>query len=132
MKKLAVLSAAALIGLGSIASTGAEAGDRRNGGAVVAAGIAGLAAGAMLGAAASNAAAAPAYGHAYAPTAYHTTRVVRSYEYDPEIYEEVYVPPPVYRRTRVVHTYDPYPPRYYSGGPSVSVGFGFGPRAYGW
>jgi hypothetical protein len=132
MKKLAVLVAAALIGLGSIASTGVEAGDRRNGGAVVAAGIVGLAAGAMLGAAASNAAAAPAYGHTYAPTTYRTTRVVRSYEYEPEVYEEVYVPPPAYRRTRVVHTYESYRPRYYSGGPSVSVGFGFGPRTYGW
>jgi hypothetical protein len=132
MKKLAVLSAAALIGLASIASTGAEAGDRRNGGALVAAGIVGLAAGAMLGAAASNAAAAPPYRPAYAPSPYRTTHVVRSYEDDPEVYEEVYVTPRPYRTTRVVRTYETYEPRYYSPGPSVSVGFGFGPRAYGW
>jgi heme A synthase len=128
MKKLAVLSTAALIGLGSVVSTGAEAGDRRNAGAAVAAGIVGLAAGAMLGAAASNASAASAY----APGPYRTTRVVRGYEYDPEIYEEVYVAPPGYRRSRVVHTYETYAPRYYSANPSVSVEFGFGPRAYGW
>lgn len=125
MKKLAVLSTAALVGLGSVVSTGAEAGDRRHAGAAVAAGIVGVAAGAMLGAAASNAS-------AYAPGPYRTTRVLRSYEYDPEIHEEVYVAPPAYRRTRVVHTYETYAPRYYSADPSVSVEFGFGPRAYGW
>jgi hypothetical protein len=132
MKKLAVLSVAALMGLGAVASTSAAAGDRRNGGALVAAGIVGLAAGAVLGAAASNAAAAPAYRPAYAPSPYRTTHVVRTYDDDPEVYEEVYVAPPAYRTIRVVRTYEVYEPRYYAPGPSVSVGFGFGPRAYGW
>jgi hypothetical protein len=58
--------------------------------------------------------------------------VVRTYDDDPEVYEEVYVAPPAYRTIRVVRTYEVYEPRYYAPGPSVSVGFGFGPRAYGW
>jgi hypothetical protein len=73
MKKLAVLSAAALVGLGAIASTQAEA--RPRGGAIAAGVIGGLAAGALIGAAASSAYAAPygyygyapAYGYRYAP-----------------------------------------------------------------
>ena len=59
MKRIAVLSAAALIGAGTLASKTAEA---RGGGAVVAGIIGGLAAGALIGAAAQ---AAPGYGHAY-------------------------------------------------------------------
>ena len=104
MKKLAILSAAALIGLGGIASTGAEAGSRRNGGAIAAGVIGGLAAGALIGAATSNAYAAPAYGYGYgyAPA----TRVVQSYGYAPEVYEEAYVPRRAYRTTRVVQRYE--------------------------
>jgi hypothetical protein len=103
MKKLAILSAAALIGLGGIASTGAEAGPRRNGGAIAAGVIGGLAAGALLGAATSNAYAAPAYGYGYAPAYGYgyapSTRVVQSYGYAPEVYEEAYVPRRAYRTT---------------------------------
>jgi len=131
VKTFALLSAAALIGFGSAASTGAQARDRGNGGAIAAGVIGGLAAGALIGAAASNAYAAPAhvyYGSASAP--YRTTRVVHSYHYAPEVYEEVYGPPRAYRTTRVVRTYDSYAPVGYWGGPSVSVGFGFGTRAW--
>ncbi len=156
MKKLAVLSTAALIGLGSIAaSTDAEArwrggwGHRHHGGGAVAAGvIGGLAAGALIGAAASNAYAYPAYDYGYAPVAY--GHPVRAYSYAPAYYEPapVYrttvvrrVHAPVYRervvrvrhapvyRTRVVHSYG-YAPVSYWGGPSVSVGFGSG--GYWW
>jgi hypothetical protein len=52
MRKLAVLTAVALVGLGSmIATTDAEARSRRNTSAVVAAGVAGLAVGGLIGAA---------------------------------------------------------------------------------
>ncbi len=55
MKKLAVLSAAAVLGVGALTSTGAEARWRGGGGGAIAAGvIGGLAAGALVGAAASN------------------------------------------------------------------------------
>ena len=79
MKKLAVLSTAALIGLGSMAASTTDAEARwrghRGGGAVAAGIIGGLAAGALIGAA-TNAYAAPSYGYApsysygYAPVAY--------------------------------------------------------------
>ena len=134
MKKLAVLSTAALLGLGAMtASTPAEAWHWRHhhhGGAVAAGLIGGLAAGALIGAAASSAYAAPAYypAYGYAPAYYHAPapvvvrrRVVRRVHYAP-----------VYR-TRVVHRIPAYSygyaPAYYPaywGGPSVSVGFGFG------
>lgn len=123
MKKVAIVAAAALVGVGSLVSTGAEA--RGRGGAVAAGLIGGLAAGALLGAAASNAYAAPTYsygygypdyGYGYAP-AYRTRRVVRSYDYD---YDYV----PVYRTRRVVRSYDyGYAPAGYSWG---------GPTYYGW
>ena len=58
MKKLAVLSAAALIGVGPLTSTPSEARDR--GGAIAAGVVGGLAAGALIGVA-SNAYAAPHY-----------------------------------------------------------------------
>ena len=55
MKKLAILSAVALIGVGSLASTDAEARNRRvNAGAVAAGVVGGLAAGALIGAAAAS------------------------------------------------------------------------------
>lgn len=65
MRRIATLTAAALIGVGALATTGAEA---RGGGALAAGLIGGIAAGVLLGAAASQAQAAPAYG--YAPPAY--------------------------------------------------------------
>jgi hypothetical protein len=71
-----------------MATTDAEARSRRNTGAVVAAGVAGLAVGGLIGATTSNAYAAPAYGHRYPAYAYPsygyapvtTTRVVRTYD----------------------------------------------------
>jgi hypothetical protein len=110
--------------------------------------IGGLAAGALIGAA-TSAYAAPAYGYSYAPAYGYgyapSTRVVQSYGYAPEVYEEAYVPrrayrttrvvrsyeAPAYRTTRVVRGYDSgYAPTGYWGGPGVSVGFGSG--YYGW
>jgi hypothetical protein len=132
MRKLAVLSAVALVGFGSrsmAATTDAEARSRRNTGAVVAAGVAGLAVGGLIGAAASNAYAAPAYGYSYpaydypsygyAPVA--TTRVVRSYDY---------VPAPVYRTTRVVRYSAPVTYNY--GYAPVRNGYSWGGPAYGY
>ncbi|WP_201836061.1 hypothetical protein [Microvirga zambiensis] len=117
MRKLAVLSAVALVGFGSLAaSTDSEARSRRNTGAVVAAGVAGLAVGGLIGAAASNAYATPAYGYpsyGYAPVT--TTRVVRTYDdYD-------YAPPPVYRTRRVVRYSAP-----------VTYDYGYAPARYGY
>jgi hypothetical protein len=151
MKKLAVLSTAALIGLGSIAAstTQAEAQWRgwrggwhhhhhhHRGGAVAAGLIGGLAAGALIGAAASSAYAYPAYAPVYydepAPVVVRR-RVVRRVAYAPVRRRVVvYDDAPVYR-TRVVHRvpayswgYAPaYYPATYWGGPTVSVGFGYG------
>jgi hypothetical protein len=114
MKKLAVLTTVALISLGAAAAPQAQARDGRN--AAIAAGvIGGLAAGALLGAAVSDASAAPASVYGYAPVtegyavvpapAYETTRVVRRYDV-PDTYVEEYAPRRVYRTTRVVRTYD--------------------------
>ncbi|WP_336488915.1 hypothetical protein [Methylobacterium nigriterrae] len=112
MKRLAILSGAALIGLGALASSAAEA---RGGGAVAAGLIGGLAAGALIGAAMSEAHAAPAYGYAlaygYAPV--RTYRPVRAYEDDA----------PVYETRRVVRRYEAVPTGY---------GYGNGPAGYGW
>lgn len=73
MRKLAVFSAAALIGVGALAPAASEARDRS--GAIAAGVIGGLAAGALVGAAASAHAAPiygyPAYGYAYPPPVYH-------------------------------------------------------------
>lgn len=98
MKTFAAMSAAALLGLGVLTSSAAEA--RGGGGALAAGIIGGLAAGALLGAAVSDAHAAPAYGYArpyddgpvvyhrpYAEPVYETRRVVR-YEAVPEGYDE--------------------------------------------
>ena len=83
MRKLAVCSAAALIGVGALVSTPAEARDR--GGAIAAGVIGGLAAGALIGAA-SNAHAAPAYDHSYP---------AHGYEYRPAYYARPYHRPVV-------------------------------------
>ena len=150
MKKLAVLSTAALLGLGAMtASKPAEAWHwghhhhhHHRGGAVAAGLIGGLAAGALIGAAASSAYAAPAYypSYGYAPAYYGEPapvvvrrRVVRRVHYAPVRRRVVvYDDAPVYR-TRVVRRVPAYgygyAPAYYPaywGGPSVSVGFGFG------
>ena len=120
MKKIAVLSTVALIGLGSLHATQAEARDGRNARAVAAGVVGGLVAGALIGAATSNAYAAPAYGYAYAPAygydyapapAYRTTRVVRRHSYVPA-YEYEYAPRRTYRTTRVVRSYEYTQPRY--------------------
>ncbi len=115
MKKLAVLSTAALIGLGSIAATDAEARSRR--GATVAAGVFGLAAGAMLGAAAANAYAAPGYGYygSYAPGYSYGYAPAYSYGYAAPAYGYA---APAYG----------YAPAYYGGGygPVTSTYYGGG------
>lgn len=112
MKKIAALTAAALIAAGALGTTNAEA---RGGGAIAAGLIGGLAAGALLGAAVSEAHQAPAYGYGYArpapvygygydpAPAYRPARVVRSYEYEDA---------PDYRSERVVHAYDAGPDDY--------------------
>jgi hypothetical protein len=89
MTRIALLSAAALIGVGTLASSDAEA---RGGGAIAAGLIGGLAAGALIGAA-TQAHAAPAYGYGYAdygyapaPVPVRPTPVYRAYEYDEPAY----------------------------------------------
>jgi hypothetical protein len=102
MTRIALLSAAALIGAGSLASTQAEA---RGGGAIAAGIIGGLAAGALI-AAATQAHAAPGYGDAdygYAPA---PVVVQRAPAY--RVYEE---DAPVYATRRVV-TYERVPVGY--------------------
>ena len=89
MKKLSVLSLAALIGLGALTSTPVEARDR--GGAVAAGVIGGLAAGALIGAAASSAHAAPVYSHSYPVHGY-------GYGYRPAYYARSYHRPVVVRQ----------------------------------
>ena len=133
MKKLAVLSAAALIGLGTVASTTSAEAQSRRGAAVAAGVIGGLAAGALI-AGAANAYAAPRYGYGYgyapAPAYGHGYAPAYGYGYAPVV-QQVYVPPRrVYRTTRVVRTY-PYAPTYYSR-PAVSIGLGFGSPYYRW
>ncbi|HEV2603366.1 MAG TPA: hypothetical protein VGU24_06870 [Microvirga sp.] len=135
MKKLAVLSAAALIGLGTVASTTSAEAQSRRGAAVAAGVIGGLAAGALI-AGAANAYAAPRYGYGYgygyapAPAYGHGYAPAYGYGYAPVV-QQVYVPPRrVYRTTRVVQTY-PYAPTYYSR-PAVSIGLGFGSPYYRW
>lgn len=122
MKKFATLAAATLMGVGALSSTAAEA---RGGGAIAAGVIGGLAAGALLGAAISEAHAAPTYGYGYARRApvygyedapavrYRPARVVRGYEYDDA--------EPVYRPHRVVRTYE-----------DVQGGYGYRTAGYGW
>lgn len=111
-KTFAALSAAALIGLGALAPSDAQA--RGGGGALAAGIIGGLAAGALLGAAASEAHAAPVYGYGYddapPPVAYRPARYVRSYDVEP-----------VYR----VRRYEGY-----DDGPAY--GYGYRPVAHRW
>jgi hypothetical protein len=107
MKTLAALTAAALVAFGTIGTPEAQA--RGNGGAIAAGVIGGLAAGALLGAAVSEAHAAPAYGYGYG-------RPVPVYDYEDEAPVVRYRPAPVvhryeedipvYRRPRAVRAYD--------------------------
>lgn len=115
MKTIATLAAATLVMVGSLGAPQAQA----RGGAAVAAGvIGGLAAGALLGAAISEAHAEPAYGYGYARPApaygygYVPAPRVRAYEVD-----EV----PVYRTERVVRRYDVDPDDGYR-----HAGYGYG------
>lgn len=105
MTRLPVLAAAALIGVGALTSTAAEA--RGRGGALAAGLIGGLAAGALIGAAAS-AHAEPAYGYGYAPPP-----PPRPYGYAPAYYgrPRVVYEEPVYERRRVI-TYERLPVGY--------------------
>jgi hypothetical protein len=110
MRKIATLAAVGVLALGAFSTSGAEARHGRRG-AVIAAGVVGLAAGAAIAGAASQAYAAPVtYGYAapvtsyrysyddgyYARPAYWERRVVRYYE----------EPRPVYRTRRVVRSYE--------------------------
>lgn len=119
MKTIATLAAATLVMMGSLGAPQAEA---RGGGAVAAGVIGGLAAGALLGAAISDAHAAPAYGYGYAQPApaygygYAPPPRVRAYEVD-----EV----PVYRTERVVRRYDVDPDAGYR-----YAGYGYGYRRH--
>jgi hypothetical protein len=106
MRKFAALTVAALIGVGALTATGAEA---RGGGAVAAGLIGGLAAGALLGAAVSEAHAGPAYGYApppppvYRPAPVVYGEPVPVYRPRPVVEEEVVT---VYRPRRVVRFED--------------------------
>lgn len=120
MKKIATVTAAALVAVGALGTPQAKA--RGGGGAVAAGLIGGLAAGALLGAAVSEAHAAPAYGYGYGRPA-----PAYGYEYD--------APPPVrYRPALVVREYDyedapvyrrPHPVRAYEDG-----AYGYRPAGY--
>lgn len=130
MTRFALLSAAALIGAGTLASSTAEA---RGGGAIAAGIIGGLAAGALIGAA-TQAHAAPAYGYGYgyadygyapAPVAVRPAPVYRAYEEDE----------PVYATRRVV-TYERVPVGYgvhrWRDDRDCDRGYGYGYRHGAW
>ncbi|MDR7038735.1 hypothetical protein J2X36_003506 [Methylobacterium sp. BE186] len=113
MKTIATLAAAALVTAGALGAPQAEA--RGRGGALVAGLVGGLAAGALIGAAVSEAQAAPAYGHARPePYGY-------GYAAAPVVRGEVYEDAPVYRTERVVRTYE-----------AVPDGYGYRPAGYRW
>ncbi|MGH1572601.1 hypothetical protein ACRAWG_20395 [Methylobacterium sp. P31] len=104
MTRFALLSAAALIGAGTLASSAAEA---RGGGAVAAGIIGGLAAGALIGAA-TQAHAAPVYGYGYSDDAYAPAHVLVRPAPAYRVYEE---DGPVYATRRTV-TYERVPVGY--------------------
>jgi hypothetical protein len=101
MKTFATLAATALVMAGTLGAPQAQA---RGGGAVAAGVIGGLAAGALLGAAISDAHAAPAYGYGYG-----YGRPVPAYGYAPVAHDYEVEEVPVYRRERIVRTYDAGP-----------------------
>lgn len=125
MKKIAALTAAALVAVSALGTNAAEA---RGGGAIAAGVIGGLAAGALLGTAIADVHEGPAYGYGRpaplygydneAPpvVSYRPSRVVREYEE----YEEV----PAYRPRRVVRPYDAGPEGY----GYRSARYGYGPN----
>lgn len=118
MKTIATLAATALVMVGTLGAPQAQA---RGGGAIAAGVIGGLAAGALLGAAISDAHAEPAYGYSYGRPApvygygygdgYAPAPRVRAYGYDAV---------PVYRTERVVRTYEAEPD------------YGYRHAGYGW
>jgi hypothetical protein len=126
MRRLAILSTVALVGFGALATTDAEARPRRNAGAVVAAGVTGLAVGGLIGAAASNAYAAPAYGYSYPGYGY-SAYGYPAYGYSAYDYPAYAYPaysdddaPVTYRTTRVVRSVPAYDERYvYAPAPAV-------------
>lgn len=123
MKTIATLAAATLVMAGSLGAPQAQA---RGGGAVAAGVIGGLAAGALLGAAISEAHSEPVYGYGYgyarpAPAygyGYAPAPRVRAYEVDDG---------PVYRTERVVRRYDVGSDEGYRG---ASYGYGYGHRRH--
>ncbi|PVE21097.1 hypothetical protein DC522_28555 [Microvirga sp. KLBC 81] len=128
MCKVATLAAISVLALGTISASNAEARDRNWVGPTVAAGVVGVAAGALLASAATPAYAYPAYapvsygyGGYYAAPAYRSHRVERVVRY----YEE---PRPVYRTRRVVRSYD------YGYAPvsTRTVTYSYGSSYYGW
>ena len=118
MRTLATLSAAALVGLGALTSTGAEA--RPNGGAIAAGIIGGLAAGALIGAATNGYAHGYDGGYVAAPPAYGYGGP--AYAYGGAGYDPYDAPAPRYRR--VVREYR------YDDGPSYG-GYPYGGHAWG-
>ena len=101
MTRIALLSAATLIGAGALASSAAEA---RGGGALAAGLIDGLAAGALIGAA-TQARSAPGYGYGYPDDGYAPAPVVVRPAPTYRVYEE---DGPVYAPRRAV-TYERVP-----------------------
>ncbi|SFL80182.1 hypothetical protein [Methylobacterium pseudosasicola] len=128
MRRIAVLSAAALIGAGTLASTAAEA---RGGGAIAAGIIGGLAAGAVIGAAAQ---AHPAYSYSYGSPydGYGPTPVVVRPRPVYRAYEDV---ESAYATRRVV-TYERVPVGYghrrWHDDPDCDDDDGYGRRYRGW
>lgn len=116
MKTIATLAATALVMVGTLGAPQAQA---RGGGAIAAGVIGGLAAGALLGAAISDAHAEPAYGYGYG---YGRPAPVYGYGYAPaprvRAYDDVAVP--VYRTERVTRTYEAEPD------------YGYRHASYGW
>ncbi|GJE27157.1 hypothetical protein [Methylobacterium organophilum] len=111
MKRLAALSAAALMGVGVLTSSAAEA---RGGGALAAGIIGGLAAGALLGAVAAEAHPGPAYGAYGRPYDVEAAPVDGPYEDGA----------PVYERRRVIA---------YEDGPRFDrYGYGYSHRPHRW
>jgi hypothetical protein len=103
MKTVAALAATALVMVGTLGAPQAQA---RDGGAIAAGVIGGLAAGALLGAAVSNAHAEPAYGYGYG---YARPAPAYGYGYDRRVSAYEVEDVPVYRSRRVVRSYEVEP-----------------------
>lgn len=109
MKRISSLLAAALVALGTLASSGAEA--RGRGGAIAASAIGGLTAAALIGAA-SNAYASSAYGYGYPYDRYGYAYPAYGYGYDFG-YASIYTP----RRVIRSYGYGYTPVGFFWGGP---------------